>query len=207
MEKVFRWDDVIDETKELSKKLLLTVGKIGVIYIAASLSPHIVLYLIRYYLKGKSFQKYSTKQAHGAFRYLVQKKLIGVKEEGGKIKIYLSRGGKVRVKEYIVKHLPCPSFPKQWDRKWRIVIFDIPEENRFARQILRDRLKTWNFYPLQKSVWIFPYECEKEIRFLVSMLEIEEYVEYGILDYLTDVKKVYTYYRLPAHSPYKISNF
>ena len=38
-----------------------------------------------------------------------------------------------------------------WDGKWRLVIFDIPEEKRKLRTVLRDRLKIWKFEPWQKK--------------------------------------------------------
>ena len=35
--------------------------------------------------------------------------------------------------------------PDSWDKKWRIVIFDIPEEKKVAREILREKLKKIGF--------------------------------------------------------------
>jgi len=51
---------------------------------------------------------------------------------------------------------------KQWDRKWRIVIFDIPENDRKERNFLRSYLKSFGLKELQKSVWVYPYDIEKE---------------------------------------------
>jgi DNA-binding HxlR family transcriptional regulator len=34
---------------------------------------------------------------------------------------------------------------KNWDGKWRIIIFDIPEKQRKIRRILRGKLKEWGF--------------------------------------------------------------
>ena len=44
--------------------------------------------------------------------------------------------------------------PKIWDKKWRIVVFDIPEKQRGARDSLRTYLKKLDFYELQKSIFI-----------------------------------------------------
>jgi len=43
---------------------------------------------------------------------------------------------------------------KQWDKKWRIVIYDIPEDKRGVRDLFRRRLKEWGFKLWQKSTWI-----------------------------------------------------
>lgn len=51
-----------------------------------------------------------------------------------------------------------------WDKKWRMVIFDVPENNRKERDFLRSYLKSFGFKELQKSVWVFPYDIEREFQ-------------------------------------------
>lgn len=48
--------------------------------------------------------------------------------------------------------------PKQWDKLWRIVAYDFPEQQRSHRNALRYVLKKIGFLQIQKSVWIFPYD-------------------------------------------------
>ena len=67
------------------------------------------------------------------------------------------------------------SAPKQWDGQWRFFLFDIPEKRRNFRDILRDRLKSLGFFQFQKSVWIHPFECEKELRYICEYLGITPY--------------------------------
>lgn len=50
----------------------------------------------------------------------------------------------------------------RWDKKWRFVIFDVPEDDRRERNFLRSFLKSFGLKELQKSVWVFPYDIEKE---------------------------------------------
>lgn len=57
----------------------------------------------------------------------------------------------------------------EWDKKWRVIIFDIPEEKRKERDFLRKRLKWLGFRELQKSVWAFPYDIKKEIEDLLTI--------------------------------------
>ena len=63
--------------------------------------------------------------------------------------------------------------PKVWDKKWRIVIFDITEDKKNVRDAMRRHLGSLRFYPLQKSVFVTPYPCEEEIRFLQKFYEAE----------------------------------
>ncbi len=49
---------------------------------------------------------------------------------------------------------------KYWDKKWRVVIFDIREIHRTRRNVLRKLLTNLGFKLLNKSVWLFPYPCD-----------------------------------------------
>lgn len=66
--------------------------------------------------------------------------------------------------------------PEIWDRKWRIVIFDVPEKRRDERDILRKAIKKAGFIQVQKSVFVYPYECTNEISDLSERLGISEFV-------------------------------
>jgi len=64
----------------------------------------------------------------------------------------------------------------KWDGVWRVVIFDIPEENKRVRYVLRETLKILGFRPLQKSVWISKRNFTKEIRKWVKELKLSQYI-------------------------------
>lgn len=63
--------------------------------------------------------------------------------------------------------------PAKWDKKWRIVIFDIKEDKKTVRDAMRRHLKRLGFYPLQKSVFATPYACNEEISFLQKFYEAD----------------------------------
>ena len=64
----------------------------------------------------------------------------------------------------------------EWDNLWRLVIFDIPESHKRARNTLRRRLKDWGFTPWQKSVWATQKPLTEIIRKLIRELKIEDWV-------------------------------
>lgn len=64
----------------------------------------------------------------------------------------------------------------EWDGKWRIVIFDIPESKRGVRDILRWKLKQWDFVKWQKSVWVTKKPLTEKLRQLIKDLEIGQWV-------------------------------
>lgn len=70
----------------------------------------------------------------------------------------------------------------KWDKKWRIIIFDIPQEMHNKRNSLRKKLRNLGFYMVQKSVFAFPYPCEEEVGDICSYLNISDYVDILIAD-------------------------
>ena len=56
--------------------------------------------------------------------------------------------------------------------------FDIPEKIQKAREALRLKLKELGFKELQKSVLVFPYECEDEINFIMEIFLIRPFVRF-----------------------------
>lgn len=64
----------------------------------------------------------------------------------------------------------------KWDGKWKLVIFDVPENKRGIRDVLRSRLKLWGFTPWQQSVWASKKNVTQKLRQLVKDLGIEDWV-------------------------------
>lgn len=64
----------------------------------------------------------------------------------------------------------------RWDGLWRVVIFDIPEQNKRIRQSLRIGLRMLEFKLLQKSVWISKTNCTKELRSYIKDLGLSKFV-------------------------------
>lgn len=65
---------------------------------------------------------------------------------------------------------------EEWDGKWRIVIFDIPEQKRVIRNLFRRRLKEWGFKRWQQSVWITKRNITKKFRILIQDLKIKDWI-------------------------------
>ncbi len=63
-----------------------------------------------------------------------------------------------------------------WDGKWRIVIFDIPENQRKLRRILRNKLREWGFTAWQKSVWATRRDIMVKLKDLILELKINKWV-------------------------------
>lgn len=68
--------------------------------------------------------------------------------------------------------------PHKWDRDWRIIFYDIPEQHKSGRDALTSKLKELGCYQLQRSVWVHPYPCRNVISAICITYGIEQYVTY-----------------------------
>lgn len=67
---------------------------------------------------------------------------------------------------------------KKWDGKYRVVIFDIPEEKSDSRNWLRDELNLLEYKFLQKSVFIGKHSLPKNLIKAIKKKQIGNYVNY-----------------------------
>lgn len=157
-----------------AKILLLIVASGGIVFAGAAM-PGIFGAAKAF----KSGSKFSKKQYRDAFYNLKKRKLIEIiDEKGGKSKVVLSLNGKKKIKEFDFDKLSIEK-PKKWDRKWRVLIFDIPTTKTYnrARDAMRSKIKELGFFQLQRSVWIHPFPCEEEILFVAENYNVQKYIE------------------------------
>ena len=116
--------------------------------------------------------KYKIKQLRSNVYYLKKRGLIEfIKENDSEIIVKITSDGKKYLKAFDIDNITLNK-PVYWDKKWRMVIFDVPEKHKKAREALRRKLKDLNFVRLQDSVWVTPYPCDDEIRFLREIFNI-----------------------------------
>jgi DNA-binding transcriptional regulator PaaX len=150
-------------------KILYGILIIGAICIAAS-SPYFALNLFKAIsreLKRRRYFNFKAKnsQYNNTFYYLKRKGYLNIENKRGQIYISLTEEGKKKARKFQIDNLKIEK-PKKWDRNWRIVIFDISTLTNIKRAALRGKLKELGFCKLQQSVWVYPYNCEKEIELL-----------------------------------------
>ena len=97
-----------------------------------------------------------------------------IKENNNGVEIEITKVGKKYLRKIDFDNLLLIE-PNVWDKKWRMVIFDIPEEKKKAREALRQKLKDLGMVKLQDSIWITPYPCEDEIAFIKSIFNLSDY--------------------------------
>jgi len=137
---------------------LMTAGAVSV----AATSPYFLVNLTKSF---KKWQKYKKAKVSDAFYQLRRRGYIKVEKKNQQIYISLTEKGKKKAGWLQIDALKIKR-NKKWDKKWRIVVFDISQLKKFYREAFRGKLKELGFYPLQKSVWGIPFQCQDEIGLL-----------------------------------------
>ncbi|MDO8603864.1 MAG: CRISPR-associated endonuclease Cas2 [bacterium] len=99
-----------------------------------------------------------------------------IKRKDGKGGVFmLTESGREKAMRYAIAQMQIIS-QKKWDKKWRLVMFDVPEEKRQARRGINFALKKLGCIQYQKSVFVTPFPCEKEIDFVGECFNVREYI-------------------------------
>ena len=156
----------VKRAKSLSVQVLKALAVGAAIYLVLN-SPHGTQLL----LKGIK-KEWKKKQARKTIDQLHQRKLVAYRFiDKQTMVIELTEAGKKRLLEYRADDI-APRIPKWWDRKWRIIFFDIPESHKKARDAFRAKFREWGLHPLQKSVFVYPYPCEDEIAIIRDLFHL-----------------------------------
>jgi CRISPR-associated endonuclease Cas2 len=99
--------------------------------------------------------------------------------QGGALR--LTKKGEEALRILELKEYKIPR-PRRWDKKWRVLIFDIPEKRKNLREHVRRILSMLGFERLQDSVWVYPYDCEEIIQLLKVDFQIGNDLLYMIVD-------------------------
>jgi len=156
---------------EISKKILkyLVIG--GGLFIILS-SPAGTRRLLKQL--PKEFKKYKKRRLYRALsRLKTQNKITYVKEDNNFLTIKITENGKNYLKKVDFDYLTLKK-PAVWDKNWRLVIFDIPENKKVAREALRGKLKDLELVKLQDSVWVTPFPCEREIDLIKTIFNLSD---------------------------------
>ncbi len=107
-----------------------------------------------------------------AFYYLKRKKLVQGKIDQGQLRLFLTPAGQTEAEKYRINDLQVKT-PKSWDTKWRFLVLDFSKMSLKQKTTVLKKMKQWKFFPVMKSVWVFPYPCVQEINKLKDLLGLE----------------------------------
>lgn len=110
-------------------------------------------------------------------RRLKRQKLINITEENGQTVVRITQMGRIRALRYKLDEMNIKK-PKIWDKKWRVIIFDIPERYKPFRELFRKQLQKLGFYQLQRSVYVHAFPCFDEVEFIRQIFHVAINVTY-----------------------------
>jgi DNA-binding transcriptional regulator PaaX len=126
---------------------------------------------------------------YATYHRLKRQGLIGISEKNGVTTIHLTEAGKEKLIKYKLDELKIKK-PEKWDGKWRIIVFDIPEKRKLARDVLRQKFRELGLFRIQDSVWIHPYDISDLIEFLSRIYEIKPFVKLIIAESINEDWKI-----------------
>lgn len=178
---------VLPQLKKEDLQVIKSVGEIilaitaaaGIVTIAA-IAPNLFQVLPIFY-KKRGYRHRPTdeeirQKLSKSFYYLKRSGYIRMKMEKGELKMWLTSLGKKKTTKLNFQRL-IVARPKHWNRKWWQVAADIPTEDyKNAADMLRWKLKEMKFYPLQRTLWLYPFDPRKELDLIIRHYGIEKFV-------------------------------
>jgi len=128
----------------------------------------------------KQYERQKNRQKFSQLIYRLKKngyiKIKNLKQNEG---VILTKKGAEKV---LKVKLRIKNRQKRSDGKWQMIIFDIPEEKRYLRNLLREKLLLLKYKMLQKSIWICPYDVSKETESVLRKYSIDLYVKLFLIE-------------------------
>lgn len=116
--------------------------------------------------QGRLWGRFNQRRLRFLLKRLQTQKVVEINDSGnGKVLIQLTKKGRKKLLEYELSNLILEN-PPLWDKKWRLIIYDVEKERKLVADIFRRFLKKMQFLKLQKSVYLTPYPCQDQINFL-----------------------------------------
>lgn len=150
--------------------------------------------IIKYYTGAKKGARFNY-QAKTVLGRLAAKGLIAFEERDGKHYARITESGRL-VLELETQKIAMTK-KRRWDKRWRVVIFDIPERRKSVRNRLRRFMDTYGFVRLQDSVWVYPHDCEDLIALAKAEFRIGFDVLYMIVECIEHDKHLREHFELP----------
>jgi len=130
-----------------------------------------------YGVKDDYWKKYNDKRKkerwYKMISYLRKKGYLNIKDLNNKKAVIITPKGMEKILYTKVK---LNKIKKRQDKKWQMVIFDIPENKRKSRDLFRIQLKYLGYKKLQRSIWVCPYDVLKLTQRLVKNHKLDRFV-------------------------------
>jgi hypothetical protein len=104
-----------------------------------------------------------------------RQELVTFSKESYGLRMQLTVKGIHRLQRAQLESITIP-VPDVWDKKWHMVLFDIPARRAESRYIITSQLKRLGFVMVQRSMWLCPYPCFNEVAQLLVYANLQPFV-------------------------------
>ncbi len=132
------------------------------------------------YLSGQGSNK-SAQEMRACLRYMKYNQLILINNSG---ELSITAKAKKRLDRAEIEHIFVTK-PKIWDKKWRLVLYEIPENKKSQRDAFASKMKQLGFRSLKNSVLVYPFDCQTEIDKIVQYYGITNYIIYAEVAFIS----------------------
>ncbi len=186
-----------EEKHAKTREILALLGK-GALLTMALIAPKTASatrHLLGEEKDWDSWKRFNASYLRQSLKRLERQRSIEIFDENGLQVIKLTIKGKKKLLKYALSELSIKK-PRAWDRKWRLVIYDISSGQRRLQTLIREALKNLGFYPMQESVYVYPFPCFKEIEFLRSYYGLGSQIQYLLVEKIENDDEYKTYFDL-----------
>lgn len=162
---------------KISTKDVLKVLGIGGIVVASLAFPNLPMALVALH---KQWRNISKRDLGVIIKRLQKQEMISIIEKGNETEIKITEKGNRRLLEYDFENIEIKA--RKRDGKWRLIIFDIPEDQKRSREAFRKKIIQLGCIRLQDSVFVSAFPCKSEIDFLCHYLNISDFVTLAVLN-------------------------
>jgi len=180
-----------------TRDFLILLGK-GALLTMALIAPKTAMathHLLEEEKDWDSWKRFNPAYLRRTLKRLEKQKVVEVVEKNNMQVVKLTNKGKRRILKYAISELEIKK-PRTWDRKWRVVIYDISNRQKQLQILIRETLKNLGFFPMQESVYLFPFPCFNEIEFLREYYGLGSQIQYLLVEKIENEEAYKIYFKL-----------
>lgn len=165
---------MFDDTPMGILEALLVAGGIS---LALSTAPTLFVALASIGYVFKADDRARRRKLQQSFDYLKRHNYVAIKSFPQRMTgPVLTDEGRERIRRVLMRRAFQSSIEpkKKWDGKWRLILFDISTSERSKRNAFRTMIRRIGAVMLQKSVWVYPYDCSEHISLLRQFFDLPE---------------------------------
>jgi len=173
--------------QNIRRAVLASVGAVGILTVAL-VAPN-TLRLLKF---APTMQSRYQSRAKRSMDNLITKRYLHKSRDGV---LRLTKSGEIllaRLSAGTAKYTP----PEKWDKRWRIVTFDVSERRKVSRNRLRVMLQSIGFLKLQSSVWVYPHDCEDLIQLIKTDFALGKEVLYIVAEDIEGDAKLRSHFKV-----------